>query len=158
MIVDVTDSLVIQRQTRDWCRLPYPGHPNGCPNYDRSEQCPTKIPLVSEIFDLSQPLHFIITTFDLRAHMCKMARKHPDWSTRQQKCCLYWQNAVRKTLTELCNQFINGRPNKMYTLIPEAMGVNVFRTAHRHKIMIRKDAYPIVYKVALVGTRKQINY
>jgi len=26
--------LVITSKAGDWCRLPYPGHKRGCPNYD----------------------------------------------------------------------------------------------------------------------------
>jgi hypothetical protein len=94
--------------------------------------------------------YIVVETFDLNAHAKTMAAKHPEWSKKQCKCCLYWQNGVRKRLKQQCVDFIKNHPGYICTLIPEAMGVNVFRTAHRHGLMIRKNP-SIVHKVALVG-------
>lgn len=94
--------------------------------------------------------YFIVETFDLDAFSNSMKVLHPQWSDKQCKCCLYWQNGVRKRLRQKCDSFIATKKGYTYTLIPEAMGVNVFRTAHRHKLMIRKNP-AVVYKVALVG-------
>ena len=49
MLLDVTGTLVIDGQTRESCRLPYPGHPHGCPNYGRGDECPPKVSVVSEV-------------------------------------------------------------------------------------------------------------
>ena len=29
--------LVIDMRAREWCKMTYPGHPNGCPNYDHKD-------------------------------------------------------------------------------------------------------------------------
>ncbi len=39
----------------------------------------------------------------------------------------------------------------VFTLCPEAMGVNVFRTLHAHGVPIRKNPLDTVYKVAMIG-------
>jgi len=149
MIIEVTGTLVIQPETREWCKLPYTGHPKGCPNYGISKECPPKIEKVNKIFNLSKKHWFAIEEF---TNTCKkMLLLHKNWSQKQTKCCLYWQNSVRKKLKEQCLEFIYSHPNCIYTLIPEAMGINVFRTAYKHGIKINRNAYPIVYKIALIG-------
>lgn len=152
MIIEVTGTLARQHQTREWCRLPYPGHPDGCPNYNHSVLCPPRVATVDEVFDLSKPHWFVIVSFDMAAHVKTMSEKHPKWSDRQLRCCLYWQNTVRKNLgIEILGFMATKSGGTIATMIPEAMGVNVFRTCHRHGLMLRKDPKEIVYKIALVG-------
>jgi len=150
MQINVTGTLCIQHSVRNWCKFPYPGHPKGCPNFNKGVECPPKVCFVNEFINLEIEHYFIIETFDLVAFANSMKSLHPQWSDKQCKCCLYWQNGVRKRLRSKCDTFIQDRPRYVYTLIPEAMGVNVFRTAHRHKLMIRKNPM-VVHKVALVG-------
>lgn len=161
MIIDITGNLVIDKKTRDWCKLPYPGHPKGCPNYNKKDTCPPIVPLVTDKFDLSQQHWIAVTKFNLKEHASALKEKHPDWSDKQCRCCLYWQNTVRKELRGFVNEFIKemnfisnfsaniGELDS--TLIPEAMGVNIFRTCHRVGIKIKKNPSDIVYKVALIG-------
>ena len=151
MIIDVTGTLCIQYSVRHWCKLPYPGHPKGCPNYGKSDVCPPKVCFVSEFIDLNMDHYFVVEKFDLGSFAKSMKEKHPHWSDKQCKCCLYWQNGVRKRLKSKCSTFIQDRPGYIYTLIPEAMGVNVFQTAHRHNLMISRKNPIVVYKIALVG-------
>jgi len=150
-VLEVTNRMVIQEVTRSWCQFPYPGHPKGCPNYGIRDDCPPKASLVGDYFDLSQPHWFLLEEFDLLAHANKMKQKHPEWSERQCRCCLYWQGSVRKRLRETCRQFEHSHPGTVSVTCPEAMGVNVFRTCHRHGVSMKKNPQGIVYKVALAG-------
>jgi hypothetical protein len=150
-IIEVTGKLVLQEQTRNWCKFPYPGHPKGCPNYGKKKGCPPMVPLVSTLFDLKKPHWLAVVSFDLAGHMEAMASKHPGWSERQQRCCLYWQGKVRKQLRILCENWLKQHHEYRHTSCPEAMGVNIFRTAHLCGIKMRKSAYPTVYKVALLA-------
>lgn len=167
MIFDVKDKLVIDLRTREWCKMPYPDHPNGCPNYNKKDTCPPKAPLINEHFDLNQPHWFAIISYNITEHAAILKEKHPDWSDKQCRCCLYWQNTARKQLREIIKDFLKERNfvsnfseidfGKLdYTLIPEAMGVNVFRTCHRIGIHIKKNPIDFVHKVALIGERKWI--
>lgn len=156
MLIDVTGFLAIDERTREWCKFPYPGHPKGCMNYGKSEECPPKVKLVHEVFDLSKQHWFAVESFDLQEHAAKMKALHPDWSEAQQKCCLYWQNGVRKKQRQTCDEFIKNHSGYIFTLIPEAMGVNVFRTMHRCGWKIRKNP-DFVYKVALIGVALRPN-
>lgn len=91
-------------------------------------------------------------TFDLIHHSEKMRKRHPQWTDRQLKCCLYWQNGVRNRLKKQCETFSGYSSGLIYTLIPEAMGVNVFRTAYKNGIVLRRNP-EIVYKIAFIGYR-----
>lgn len=151
MIIDVTNTLVVDERVRQWCVFPYPDHPKGCPNYNSKACCPSIVPMIDYWYNLDKPHWFAIYKFDLDAHVQAMSKKHPKWSYRQCRCCLYWQNGVRKYLKGMCENEIMFKPELSYTLIPEALGVNVFRTVHRHGIKMRKAAFPIIYKVALIA-------
>jgi len=153
MIIEVTGSIVIDMSVRTWCTLPYPGHPKGCPNFGISDTCPPKVKTVSEIFDLEKQHWFAVVEFNLKNHADRMKMLHPAWSQKQCTCCLYWQNGVRKQLRKLCDDFIFNKSFLHYTLIPEAMGVNVFQTARRYGVTLTKDITDKLYKIALIGNK-----
>ena len=154
MIIEVTNKLAVNLNVRNWCKFPYPGHPNGCPNFGKSKTCPPKVGIVTEIFDLGKPHWFAVMEFDIAYHADRMKNLHPQWSEKQCRCCLYWQNTVRKNLRIMCDDFIGSKNFYAYTLIPEAMGVNVFRTAHRVGVMLRRVIVHKLYKIALIGSTK----
>ena len=150
-IIEITGQLVINPKTREWCKLPYPGHTKGCPNYGKKDDCPPKAPMVDEVFDLSKPHWLIVEEFNLGEFAEKMKEKHPHWSDKQSRCLLYWQGSVRKKLRLALEEFQEKMPDTIYTLLPEAMGVNVFLTAKKVGIKIDKNPMGTVYKIALVG-------
>jgi hypothetical protein len=150
-ILDITGKLAVDdRAAGPWCTLPYPGHRHGCPNYGKRPECPPQAPKVREFIDLDRPHWFIVANIDLEDHMRRMKINNPTWSEAQLRCCLYWQRGVRKDLRRWCAEFVMEHPGTVFTLIPEAMGVNVFRTARRVKVPIMKTP-AMVYKIALVG-------
>lgn len=150
----ITGELIIDMRARGWCRLPYPGHPKGCPNYGKSPECPPRIGRVGEVFDLTRAHWFVVEEFNIRAHSHRMGQLHPEWSIRQRRNCLYWQNGVRKRLRASCNSMVDLGHGNASTLIPEAMGVQVIETAQKIGIHITRTAFPIIYKIALVGYKK----
>lgn len=158
MIIEVTGTLVVQKRVQEWCALPYPDHPKGCPNIGhttlrtgKKEPCPPHAPMIREVFDLTKPHWFFVERFDLGAHVNRMREKHPDRTIRQARCVLCWQNKPRAALKRQCEEFVRWVPYVTYTLCPEAMGVNVFRTCHRHRLMMRRNPRDTVYLVAFVG-------
>ena len=150
-VIEVTGQLVITPRARDWCKLPYPGHPNGCPNNGQRPCCPPTAPMVDAFIDLEQPHWFVIERFNLKDHKERMLFTHTDWSDRQAKCVLYWQGTVKKRLREKTETFIQTHPGAVYTLLPEAMGVNVIVTARRLGIPIEIKPENFVHKISLVG-------
>lgn len=146
-ILDITE------KTKEWCKLPYPDHTNGCPNFGKREDCPpTKIILTNEI---SEPFYFIGVKFDLEEHAKKMKERNPEWTDRQCRCVLYWQPKVRKVLKDTCENFIKNK-NLVYYTCPEALGLNLFTTCAKHGIKLDHNPQKIVWKIAIVGKPKNI--
>jgi len=155
MIIEVTNKLIINYRAakriggqKAWCELPYPGHPKGCPNYP--SKC--NFTKVEEYYDLSKPHWFSIIEFNIGQFAAKMKAVHPEWSDRQCRCVLYWQNGVRKLLNDECKQFI-GAKNLICHKVPEAMGVNVMLTM-RKSLGLNIAIKPVytVRKIALIGS------
>ena len=155
MIIKLNGSLIIDERVRGWCALPYPGHPKGCPNLNVKDECPSKCRMIYDNFNLKKDHWFAIIKFDMEAQMARMLDLHPDWSEKQCRCCLYWQEGVRKKLRQLCESKIDGNHRLSYTLIPEAGGVHVFDTMLQHGISMSRDAYPVLYKIALIGYKNR---
>lgn len=131
------------------CRLPYPNHPHGCPNFNRKESCPPNAKCFSKL--VSFPLFLIGVRFDLEKHVEKMRIKHPRWSERQLTCLLYWQNRVDKLLREECNKIVSKHPDYVAVYKPEANGVNVFATCRNLDIILERNPKKYVWKIAIIG-------
>jgi len=146
--------LVTNEKTGEWCKIPYPGHAKGCPNYGKADRCPPKAPAVSKYFDLSKPLFLVHSDFDLEDHQSKMKANHPEWSDRQCRCVLYWQRTSRKQLKERIAIALRMHGLNAATMIPEAMGVNVYATARASGLILEPiRTLKKCRHVALVGTR-----
>lgn len=152
MIVQLPE-VVLDLRMRGMCRLPYPLHPKGCPNFDHKDGCPPNAVLFSNRFDLQQPVFAIINEFDLGAHVERMRTDHPGYSMRQLECCLYWQNTARKQLREQVNLFLLEHCDFgfMADNCPEAGGVNVTETLRRVGVELEWPPRMIVRQVAIAG-------
>jgi len=143
--------LVISEHTDFWCRLPYRGHPKGCPNYGKKQGCPP-CRTIESWFDVSRPLYLVHSEFDLKSHTQKMLEAHPKWSERQAKCCLYWQGTARKQLRRRIWHAEEILGTDGYNSCPEALGVNVFVTARKSGLILEKTKIlNSVRHVALLG-------
>jgi len=85
-------------KAQKWCILPYPGHPKGCPNYNKNPLCPPNAPFLKKIITKFDYFYLIYAKFDLLKYKKLMLNKHPSWSDRQATCILYWQSSVKKLL------------------------------------------------------------
>ena len=149
---------VVSADTAKWCRLPYPDHPKGCPNFDKKENCPPFAPLWNWLVEA--PYYLVYQRFDLEAQEKKMLAKHPNWSKRQARCCLYWQ---RKIVKELLNDAEGVRIgleydiNERFIVIenPEGAGVDLFETCRMAGIQLERDYLhqKYVYKMVIVAKR-----
>lgn len=139
----------------NWCQLPYPNHPKGCPNHGQRNYCPPYAPLVSDFFDLYRQHWFLITEFDLIGHMEAFRIRYPSWSERRLKCVLYWQNQVRSIQRQQIAEFRLEHPDTVFTQLPEAMNVNVLRTLLGLKIDFETKPKRKVLKIALIGYQNQ---
>lgn len=125
-------------KSRFWCKLPYPGHPKGCPNYGIKDHCPPKSLLISKIFNLNKPTYLVFSTFDLAAHMEKMKHKYPHWTERQLRNVYYWQNISRAQLKERMMVAIKLLGTNAHTFNPESNGVNMYATAYHSGLKLEK--------------------
>lgn len=154
----VNGIIEINHKCREFCKIPYHGHKNGCPNFNINLNCPPKVNIVENLFDMNKDLYFIVEEFDLKNHMENMYIKHPQWTEIQLKNLLYWQGGVRKRLKIKTEKFIaETNKNMIYTLLPEAMGVMVIDTALKLGIPIEKSPKNKIFKIALVGFKSNIN-
>ena len=151
MIIEATGQVLVNLEAREWCKLPYPGHPKGCPNYGKKAICPPAVATIDRVFDLERPCWFVVEKFDLGAHAKRMKEKHPKWSDRQCRCVLYWQAGVKSRLKEKTKLILYNKLGTIATDCPEAMGVNVTTTLRRLGLPIKNKPDGTVYKVALVG-------
>lgn len=139
--------LFLEPRARDgtWCKLPYPGHPKGCPNFPK---CPAKHPDIQKVNGLSW--YAVVEKFDLRAHAEKMAEAHPNWTDRQCRNLLYWQGGVRKRLKEKALREFDPFADVLLE-IPEASGINVFETMAHVGIHIQRTRPEQIVKVMMIG-------
>lgn len=145
---------VVNLSVRGLCRKPYPGHPKGCPNWNKRPACPPQAPLLESVLDLTKPVYCAYNAFDLGAHVSRMQRRHPHWSDRQLRCCLYWQGTARAALRGKVQAFLEEHPGCIVLYCPEACGVNVTATMASIGIDLEWPPVTVAYQVALLGTPK----
>lgn len=123
--------LVLTPQAKEWCKIPYPNHPKGCPNYyGKCFQGGKKgIRMIDTFIDPSKPIYIVYVEFDLETHVEKMRIKHPKWTERQLRNVLYWQGAQRAKLRRKVAEAIEitGIESPI-SCMPELYGVNVYAT------------------------------
>lgn len=142
---------IFEPRVRSLCTKPYPGHPNGCPNFCKRPSCPPQAPLLPEVLDLSSTVCCVWNAFDLAAHVERLRARHPAWSNRQLRCCLYWQNAARKRLRERVDQLLEQQRGYIALYCPEGSGVNVTATMADVGIELEWPPVRVAHQVALVG-------
>ena len=146
--------LVTSPKTGDWCQLPYPGHKRGCPNYGdvKHAHCPPHAPSVKEYFDLSKPMYFVHSDFNLEADIERRRKMTPGQTERQYRCVLYWQSRSRQQLkirVKLARYVIGSNAE---TFCPEGMGVNVYATARLSGLYLERIRdLSTCRRVALLG-------
>ncbi len=141
----------IRARDGTWCKLPYPNHPKGCPNFPR---CPRQYRDFLDFTIQDRLWYAVLVEFDLQRHSAIMRIKHPDWTDRQCQNLLYWQGKVRSTLRRKAYPDYPNRPvdGRLVLEIPEASGINVFETMAQVGIIIERHPN-IVRKVMLIGRK-----
>lgn len=149
------ERLVIDYRSRDWCKLPYPGHPQGCPKFNIKSTCPPQVCLIEDFIDVNRLMWLAAVGFNLKDHMDWMRVRHPKMTDRQARCVLYWQSSVNRQLEDHAKYLTRTEhPRTIYTTCPEAMGVQVIKTAQMAGIRIKPQPDDIVFKIALIGYPK----
>lgn len=149
--------IVWDQKARDgtYCRLPYPNHPKGCPNYPK---CIEENPPREHIERTGAKWYAVIEEFDLKAHAEAMKLKHPNWSERQCRCLLYWQGSVRKRLKYKAEGYeiklfwdeLHRKGKTAILECPEANGIDMFATMANVGISLQRNP-DLVRKIMLIG-------
>ena len=92
------NSIIFTTKTHIWCKLPYPNHPIGCPNYNKNSLCPPNVQIMEKMLKEYNFFYLIYVNFNLLEYKNHMLEKHPDWSERKASCLLYWHGSVKKYL------------------------------------------------------------
>ena len=125
MIIKIKPELIAyDERMQDFCKLPYPQHPNGCPNYGKKPGCPPNQKLISDVLNLDKDIYLIYTEFNVGKFAERMKKKHPRWTEKQRYCCLYWQGKARKEHSEELEK-VKKEYNIEVIKSPEAYGVNI---------------------------------
>lgn len=146
--------LAIDLRMRALCARPYPGHKHGCPKFNSGYvNCPPHAPKVFDYFHKESVFFMVVNEFDIGRHMQRLSEKHPSWSDRQLRCCLYWQSAARKQLLHKVDHVLSQETFKGFisTMCPEAMGINVTETMKRAGILLEWPPLRVARQIALLG-------
>lgn len=142
---------VIDLKMPGLCRHPYPNHPKGCPNWAKKEGCPPSAVPIGKLIDLNREVWAIWNKFDLGSHVSKMREKHPEWTDRQLKCCLYWQPRARIALLSEVSRFDVEHWGYRFVRCPEASGVVLTPTMRQAGIELEWPPEKWAFQIILAG-------
>lgn len=135
---------------KKWCALPYPDHPNGCPNLP---DCKYFKEGRAEKIIHSTKLRIVWAQFDIEAYAAKMKKVKPTWTDRQCRNLLYWQQTLRKKLENYIHEEF-GRRARIYWGA-EGAGVNFVKTMKDIGVELDKfNDLKTVRMIALVSTNE----
>lgn len=146
------DVVIDSRAMGTWCQLSYQNHPKGCPNYAKRKTCP---PFSKPLNDLVEsPFYLVIQNFDIEAQAKRMKERHPNWTEKQSRNCLYWQRGLMKKLRKEAEEFVDRQDNDLMLLeIPEANGVDLFNTCKNLGIILERRPRKTIRKMMVIGKR-----
>ena len=143
-----------EEQPRSLCIKTYPGHPEGCPNYGKNEECPPKIPAMYDwIFD-TRDVYAVITEFDLLAWYEYRRKRKPYLPEGQIKNKMYWQTKDKAKNELAVKDFYKQYPEKkdyVYTNYLECMGVHLVKTLEENGINLEFPVKDFSRRISLVA-------
>lgn len=153
---NVSDEVLVSMKPRGfnaWCRLPYPKHPQGCPNFGIKEKCPPNAPYFLDVFEDKVLVAFV--KFDFENYLKLRESAHPDWNDRELRNPRHFQghldSVLRESISLLDQNIVAGR---IPVFSPEAMSVNLHLTCRAAGIELEWPPKKSMYRVALLGIPK----
>ena len=130
-----------------WCNLPYPKHPNGCPNFGVREDCP---PNIEYFLDVYKPeVRIAALSFDFGEYLNLRHEIHPDWTERALRNPRHFQGHLKAALKNFVVNF--NVPGYVSEFSPEAMGVNLHLTCKKAGIELEWPPTNRMYRIALLA-------
>lgn len=169
------NTIITNKETREWCLRPYLDHPKGCINYSKciSEETPFFDDIVKML--VLTKFFLIYADFNFAKYIENRRAINPKKSERQIKCLLYWQNSIKgmlraeiigiynynHLLNNPCKFYVMGCGSVEYLLgrkvySMEALGINVFSTCKLNKIELERDPKEKIKLNCLICSDKQI--
>jgi predicted metal-binding protein len=136
------------------CVKPYAGHPKGCPNFGKRSYCPPQTSRFPDVYE--KEAHIVVVGLNFRKYLVMMRERHPNWTDRALRNQLYWQGYLRKHLVKYANEILKELGNEGEVVVnPEGMGINLTKTCVKVGLKLEWPPKNWVYKIALIGKRKQ---
>lgn len=130
-----------------WCKLPYPKHPEGCPNFGVKKTCPPKI---EYFLDVYKPVIKIVDmTFDFEQYLNWRRGNHPDWTEKALRNPRHFQNHLDANLERFADNL--NVPGFVPEYDPEAMGINVHLTCKKAGIELEWPPTKIMHRIAVLA-------
>ena len=144
-------------QPRCMCLKPYPGHPDGCPNYGKPG-CPPNTPMYDQVFDMDEPIYAIVTNYDLEEYFNQRRKNRPDLPEGQIRNSRCWQPRTKKENDYAVRDFLNKLNRKDYvaTRLLESMGVDVIGTMKEIGLEIKFPVIDHVYRVSFAAKAREM--
>lgn len=168
------NSIKISEKVRKWCALPYPNHKKGCPNYDKKDTCPNKIPLMEDLTEKYRYFYLLTADFDFKEYKNRRKNDNESLSEVQVKNLLYWQKTVKNVLfnnaVKICknNNFVDifllmcgsGMKDDRFEQekIPsmEAVGIDVFNIYRNNEIEFELKPVNKVVLSSLICSKNEL--
>lgn len=151
------ETIIFSPKVQMYCKLPYPGHENGCPNYGKNSKCPPNAPYRVDILKKYCIFNLIVAEFNIGLYIELYRKEHPERSLNQLRNCLYWQPSIKAIVKNYINtklipfneMFGAGSGFWNYCSM-EAVGMHVFKILRLNGIEFDVKARKKVLMVCLV--------
>lgn len=143
---------VYEKKVTGYCRYPYPGHPQGCPNWNIKEGCPPRAPFFPEIYE--DQVWVTAVGMNLTRYFELKKRLHPGWTQKALANSRHWQGHLRAILKRE-SETKSISEGLVVINNPEALGVNVFATCKKLDLFLERQPQYWVWKVDLLGRKRK---
>ena len=165
------DTIIHYSEIGDLCHRPYPDHPEGCPNIYKCKDL--EIPKFEDILMHGEHNHYylIYANFDIHTYESERKKIYPNWSRKQLRNLLHWQNSVKKMLSDFIDlqsltkrDYLLGCGCRLRVRFQEFVGsmeyswINVFSTCKLNGIRLEINPQNSIHLVCLLCTLKPIRF
>ncbi len=163
--IDSEDIRWVSRELRDkWCRKPYAGYPNGCPNYGKRDSCPPKAACARKLVETYQHFYLVYAWFRIAEFAVRRQARFPKWTTKQLRNPRHWQAQLKRMLREYIANLGIGILGLHSVVLGTGSGfwgapsmegacINVFPTLRKAGIAHQVNPSSHITLVALIMTR-----
>lgn len=165
------DTIIRYPEVKDLCYYAYPRHPKGCPNVEKCYNAPD-FDTIIDFGEQYECYYLLWIDFNFKEYKKLRREEHPEWSERQIRSVLYWQNSIKKLLknkiesiakrNEISYVFGCGSGFSLsfqkiiYSM--ESTGINVFSTLKLNKINFELKPKDKIILCCLLCSNSEIDF